>query len=116
MNRVIFYSFFKEAVEDPQLEIYASARTGDSLDLSIADMMESLNAIGFACVNDAYNPSLITVGDPLTINNRELIIDPIKKYIDRHSINKSPEIKITLLGEDVVIYGALAKIVYQPST
>jgi glucokinase len=95
--------------------LYASARTGDSLALSIVEMIGRLNAIGFACVNDAYDPSLITVGGSITLNNSELIVEPIKKYINRYTINRAPEIKITPLGGDVVIFGALAKIFHQPT-
>lgn len=108
--------FFQRGGRPSARNLYASARTGDSLALSIVDMIGNLNAIGFACVNDAYDPSLITVGGSITLNNSDLIIEPIKKYIDRYSINRAPAIKISPLGGDVVIYGAVARIFHQSST
>jgi glucokinase len=79
-------------------------------------MIGKLNAIGFAGVNDAYDPSLITVGGSITLNNSDLILEPIKKYVGNHSINRVPVIKLTPLGGDVVLYGALARIFHHAPT
>ncbi len=92
--------------------LYYSARRGDELALEIVEKIGELNAVGFACVNDAYDPSLITVGGSVTLNNVELVIEPIAKHIGEHSRNRIPEIVDTPLGEDIVLYGALA-IVFQ---
>ena len=90
--------------------LYESAKAGDSLALEIVDRIGRLNAIGFACVNDAYDPSLITVGGSVALNNRSLVIEPIRRYIGEHTRNRVPEIRITPLGGDVVLYGALAMV------
>jgi len=93
--------------------LYRSAKSGDELALEIVEKIGELNAVGFACVNDAYDPSLITVGGSVTLNNVELVIDPIRKHVGEHSRNRIPEIMDTPLVEDVVLYGALA-IVFHP--
>jgi glucokinase len=103
--------FFRKESGKPSAKVlYESAKNGDALALEIVDLLGHLNAIGLACVNDAYDPSLITIGGSIPLNHFNLIMDPIKKYIGFHSINRIPEIKITPLGRDVVIYGALAKV------
>ncbi len=81
--------------------------------LEIVEKIGKLNAVGFACVNDAYDPSLITVGGSVTLNNVELVVEPIRRHIGEHSRNRVPEIVDTPLGEDVVIYGALAMVFHQ---
>ena len=88
--------------------IYDTAKMGDKLSQDIVERIGHLNAIGFACVVDAYDPSLITVGGSLPLNNRSLIIDPVRQHVERHARNRVPKIALTKLGDDVVLYGALA--------
>jgi len=88
--------------------LYEVAKNGDELAMEIVEKIGDLNAVGFACVNDAYDPSLITVGGSVTLNNRELVVEPIRRHIGEHSRNRIPEIKVTPLADDVVLYGALA--------
>ncbi len=64
--------------------------------------------MGFADIVNAFDPELITVGGSIALRNPELILKPIIENIDRHLINRRPEIMITPLGEDIVLYGALA--------
>ncbi|MEM2607564.1 MAG: ROK family protein [Candidatus Bathyarchaeia archaeon] len=92
--------------------VYDCARAGDRLAKIIVEKIGVLNAIGFACVIDAYDPSLITVGGSVTLNNPDLVIEPIKLHIQEHARNRAPEISITPLGEDIVLYGALASVFY----
>ncbi len=87
-----------------------AAKAGDSLSKGIIEKIGELNAIGFASVIDAYDPALITVGGAMTLRNTELIIEPIKKHVHKYAINRVPDIVITPLGDDVVLYGALAMV------
>jgi len=96
--------------------LYESAKNGDGLALEIVDKVGHLNAAGFACVNDAYDPSLITVGGSVALNNAELVIEPVRRYIGEHSRNRIPQIDITVLGDDIVSFGALANIFYRGET
>ena len=64
--------------------------------------------MGFADIINVYDPSLITVGGSLALNNEHLILDPIRKHVGEHAWNRLPEIVLTALGDDVGLYGAVA--------
>lgn len=89
-------------------DLFAAAKKGDSLSLNLVTEVGVLNAIGFANVINAYDPSLITVGGTVTLKNRKLILSPIKKYVGDYAVNRVPKIMVTPLGEDVGVYGAVA--------
>ncbi len=88
--------------------LYNAANQGDEYALEITDKLGEINAIGFANIVTAYDPELITVGGSIAINNQELILGPIIKNVQKYTINRVPEIKITPLGHDAVLIGALA--------
>jgi len=90
--------------------LYECAKAGDPLSLELTEKIGVLNSIGFACVVDAYDPSLITVGGSIALRNEKLVIDPIRRGVKEHARNRVPEIMITPLGDDVVLYGALAMV------
>ena len=91
-------------------DLFAAARKGDKLSLQLVNEIGVLNAIGFANVINAYDPSLITVGGTVTLKNKKMILDPIKKYVEDYAVNRVPKIMVTPLGEDVGIYGAVAAV------
>ncbi|MEM2901423.1 MAG: ROK family protein [Candidatus Bathyarchaeia archaeon] len=95
-------------------DLFDAAKKGDKLALEIVKEMGRLNAIGFANVTNAYDPELITVGGAIALANPELILKPIKQQIAQHTLNRIPKIQLTKLGEDVVLYGALALPKYLP--
>mgnify|MGYP000415598701 CR=1 FL=1 len=88
--------------------LYDCAKAGDPLSLKLTEKIGILNSVGFACVIDAYDPSLITVGGSIALRNERLVIDPIRRNVEKHARNRAADIRITPLGEDVVLYGALA--------
>ena len=88
--------------------IFSTASKGDSLARGVVDEVGRVNAVGFGDIVNAFDPELITVGGSMTLNNPKLVLGPIIGGIDRHIINRRPEIKITPLGNDVVLYGGLA--------
>jgi glucokinase len=88
--------------------LFAAASMGDPFALWLVEKIGEVNAIGFANLINAFDPELITVGGSIALSNPVLILKPIEKNIDRHIINRRPEIMITPLGEDVVLQGALA--------
>ncbi len=88
--------------------IYDSAKQADRFSLEVVKKIGVLNAIGFATVVDVYDPELITVGGSVALYNSELILPFIMQHIAEYSINRAPEIKLTGLGEDIVLYGAVA--------
>ena len=48
------------------------------------------------------------MGGTVTLKNPELVINPIRKYLPEYSLNRIPDVMVTPLGGDVVLYGALA--------
>ena len=90
-------------------DLFEYARAGDDLALELVEEIGRLNAIGFATVTEAYDPELITVGGGVALNNPELILEPMKEKIANHTQNEVPEIIITPLEEENVLYGAIAR-------
>jgi len=88
--------------------IFDAAKQGDETALWIVDEVGKINAVGVADIVNAYDPELITIGGSVALNNPELILKPIMRYVARHVINRLPGIMITPLGGDIVLYGALA--------
>jgi glucokinase len=89
-------------------KIFEAAKEGDPAAKEIVSKIGDVNAIGFADVVNVFDPEVLTVGGSIALNNPELVMKPILSGIDRHLINRKPRIMITPLGEDAVLYGALA--------
>jgi len=89
-------------------DLFASAKERDSFSLKLVNELGVLNAIGFANVISAYDPSLITVGGTVTLKNKRMILSPIRKHVGEYTVNRVPRIVITPLGDDVGLYGAVA--------
>ncbi len=88
--------------------LFEAARRLDPTALTIVRKIGEVNAIGFADIVNVFDPQLITVGGSIALENPDLILKPILENIDKHLINRRPEIMITPLGQDAVLYGALA--------
>lgn len=88
--------------------LYKAANTGDKLSLEMVQNIGRINAIGFGNVINAYDPSIITVGGTITLKNPDLILKPIKRHVEDYTINRMPNIRITPLRDNAVLYGALA--------
>lgn len=96
-------------------DVFEAAKKNDPLALKIIDELGKVNASGFANVINAYDPELITVGGAIALNNpKELVIDPILEYLDMYVVNRVPKIEITKLGDDIVLYGAVAAAINPP--
>ena len=108
LQRSLLYRTSKRDLNGISAEyLFELARKGDSLALDIVEQIGRLNAIGFANITNAYDPELITVGGSIVLANKELILKPIRRLIGRYTVNRTPEIRLTELGEDIVLYGAL---------
>ncbi len=90
--------------------LYDAAKEGDALSVEIVEKAGLLNAMGFASVINVYDPELITVGGAMALKNTDIIMKPIKRHVSEYTINRVPNIIITPLGDDAVLYGALAMI------
>lgn len=106
--------YYKENNVTSEL-LYRLAREGDELALKIIDNIGRINACGLASVINVYDPELVTLGGSIMLKNpQRLTLDPILKYIRRFILNRMPEINITPLGDDIVLYGALALAINPP--
>jgi glucokinase len=90
------------------IDLFAAAGKADNISARLVEEIGVLNAIGFANVINVYDPSLITVGGTVTLKNRAMILNPIRKHVKDYVINRIPKIKVTPLGDDVGLYGAIA--------
>jgi glucokinase len=89
-------------------DLFEAAKQDDGLALKLVDEIGVLNAMGFATVINAYDPSLITVGGSVVLKNESAVLSPIMKHVGEYAINRIPKIIVTPLGEDVVLFGAVA--------
>jgi glucokinase len=88
--------------------IFNAAYNGDIYAQYIIQEIGKRNAIGFGNIVNAYDPELITIGGSIALNNPDFILEPIQENIGNYTINRIPKIKITPLGDDAVLLGALA--------
>ena len=91
-------------------DLFSAAKNGDALSLQLVREIVTLNAIGFANIVNAYDPSLITVGGTVVLRNKRLVLAPIKKHVGEYALNRVPKIMATPLGGDAGIYGAAATV------
>jgi glucokinase len=89
-------------------DLFEAAAKGDGLSRKLVNEIGVLNAMGFATAINAYDPSLITVGGTVTLKNKAAVLFPIRRHVKEYAINRVPKIVVTPLGEDVVLYGAVA--------
>lgn len=91
-------------------EIFKKAGEKDKTALEFIKELTRINALALADLINIFNPGLITFGGPVVLKNKKLILNPLKKEIKKYNYNPIPEIKITPLVEDIVLYGALAAV------
>jgi glucokinase len=71
------------------------------------DRLAELNARGIATMINLYSPEIITFSGSVAVNNPEFMEKSLEK-VEKHAINPEPEMKISELGNDLGLYGALA--------
>lgn len=109
------YKYYVENAITSEI-LYSLAREGDRLALKIIDEIGRVNAAGLASVINVYDPELVTLGGSVILKNPlNLTLTPILKHIKAYVLNRMPKITITPLGEDAVLYGALALAINPPS-
>ena len=77
----------------------------------VAHLLERLahwNAIGVANVVHAYAPLEIAIGGAVALENAETIVEPIRERVPELVMTNVPRIRLTSLGDEVVVRGALA--------
>ncbi|MFA9516847.1 ROK family protein [Halopenitus sp. H-Gu1] len=97
-------------VEDPDFsakDVFEYAGEDDFADLVI-DRLARWNAIGVANVCHAYAPLVVSIGGAVALNNPELVVDPVREQLADLVFVNVPELRLTELGDEVVVKGALA--------
>lgn len=97
-------------IDDPALsavDIFQYA-PGDEFASYVLDRLAHWNAMGVANIVHAYAPLVIYVGGAVALNNPDAVLQPIRNQMDEMVMSNVPEIKLTTLGDDVVVRGALA--------
>ena len=87
-------------------QVFQAARDGDALAQAI--VTETANYLAQAVANVActLNPEMIILGGALT-RSGDLLLEPIRECV-RRVVPFVPEIVLTELGDDAVLYGAIA--------
>lgn len=77
------------------------------------DRLARFNAMGVANIIHAYAPLVIYIGGAVAENNPELVVEKIRERLPEMVFVNMPEIKLTTLGDDVVLEGGLASALTQ---
>ncbi|MFD1586537.1 ROK family protein [Halorientalis brevis] len=88
-------------------DLFAAAGE-DPLADAVVDRLADWNTRGVVNLVHAYAPLVIYVGGAVALNNPDLILDPVRDRLDDEVMSNIPEIRLTTLGDDVVVRGALA--------
>ncbi|MCK4281037.1 MAG: ROK family protein [Candidatus Lokiarchaeota archaeon] len=97
-------------------EIFQAARKGDKLSKKVVDDCVFYTTVGFGLVNNFYDCQTIYVGGAMMKDHKQILPPIIKKFKENpiiFTINNPPEIKLTKLGDDVGLRGALALVKYK---
>lgn len=89
-------------------------RRGDLFAKRVVDEVINASIAGLSTVINVYDPEVVTIGGPVFLYNQDILYEPIVKGVSQHLVTVKPLIKPTPLGEDVVLYGALALAVNPP--
>ena len=88
--------------------VFDAYRRGDVFARLVVEEVKRFNAYGFAAIVNFYDPELITVGGSVALNNADILLEGLRGRVERYAINRVPEIRVTPLGGDAVLLGALA--------
>ena len=75
---------------------------------ALIDRLALFNTMGVANIVQSYAPLVIYIGGAVAENNPELVVEKIRQRLPEMAFVNIPEIKLTTLGDDVVLKGALA--------
>ncbi len=71
------------------------------------------NAVGVTNVVHSFAPIVVSFGGAVALHNEHTVIDPIRERVAEMVMTNVPEIRVTDLGDDVVLEGALASALTQ---
>ncbi len=80
----------------------------DPLATEVIDRVGRWNALGLANVVHAYAPLVVTVGGSVALRNEAAVLDPMREALEELVLTNVPEVRLTALGDDAVVRGAVA--------
>ncbi|SIS12519.1 ROK family protein [Natronorubrum thiooxidans] len=80
----------------------------DELADYVIDQLAHWNAIGVTNVIHSFAPIVVSFGGAVALHNEELVVDAIRERVSEMVMTNVPEIRVTDLGDDVVLEGAIA--------
>ncbi|WP_232687242.1 ROK family protein [Halobacterium zhouii] len=80
----------------------------DEFAARVVDRVGFWNAVGVTNIVQAYAPLVVSVGGAVALNNPDRVLAPIREHLETDVFNNVPEVRLTELGDDVVLRGALA--------
>ena len=89
-------------------DVFSHCKDGDDFASYVIDQVNHWNAMGVANLVHAYAPLVIYVGGAVAVNNPERVLEPIRERIPEMILGNIPDVRLTNLGDDVVVMGALA--------
>jgi len=97
-------------LEDPEFSAkdVFDAAGDDAFADYVVDQVGFWNAVGMTNLVQAYAPLVVYVGGAVALNNPDAVLDPIREHLDEDVFNNVPQVRLTTLGDDVVLKGAIA--------
>jgi len=96
-------------VEEPGFtaaDVFDAAGEDDFAD-RVLERVAEWNAIGLAAVVHAYAPIVIYVGGSVALKNPS-VVEEMRERVPERVFTNMPELTLSTLGDDAVVYGALA--------
>ncbi|WP_291999640.1 ROK family protein [Caldivirga sp.] len=89
-------------------DLFNGFKNGDPFALEFIDYVLKAIAAGVANTINAYDPEVVILGGSVFLNNVDVIMDGLNRYVKRYVANRMPEITGTRFGDDIGIIGAAA--------
>ena len=87
--------------------ILSKARLGDRAALRFLGEVQTFNAYAMANLTNLLNPALISVGGAVALNNKDLIVEPLRRSLPKTAFCRPPKVEACRLGEDAPLVGAV---------
>jgi len=95
-------------------KLFKYYRENDIFAKYVVEKIIKASGAGLASVINSYDPELVTLGGSVYLNNIDILKEPMVRYALKNIITEPPKIETTPLGEDIVLYGALALAINPP--
>lgn len=88
--------------------VFAAEERGDPLGEAVVERLVRWNSHGVAALVHAFAPEVVSIGGAVALENSEQVVDPVRERLPELLATAAPTVRVTPLGEDVVVRGALA--------